>query len=116
MKNIDKLTDTLIHVEHVLEQKIPKGYAELVREYQIRELFIGIVLLVLGIALLVTSILLVRYFGKKSDTTDDFLPTLMMCLVIIFVVSAAISILTAIAYLANGLSPNLSMLKMLLHK
>lgn len=116
MKNVDKLTDTLIHIEHVLEKNIPKGYAELVREYQVRELFIGAICLIFGVILLVASLLLVRYYWKNKDVIGEGISIIILLVVIAFAIFISILIYFFISRLANGLSPNLNMLKMLLHK
>lgn len=108
MNGVDKLTGELADIAKELSKAIPKGYAELVREYQasfISMLTISIVLLiVLGVATFFiakdfvkkTKKLITVYIVPNSVTPKDankatvlfivlFIEACVLCLLIIFI-------------------------------
>lgn len=108
MNGVDKLTGELADIAKELSKAIPKGYAELVREYQasfISMLTISIVLLiVLGVATFFiakdfikkTKKLITVYFVPNSTSPKDanqatvlfivlFIEACVLCLLIIFI-------------------------------
>ena len=108
MNGVDKLTGELVDIAKELSKAIPKGYAELVREYQasfISMLTISIVLLiVLGVATFFiakdfikkTKKLITVYFVPNSTSPKDanqatvlfivlFIEACVLCLLIIFI-------------------------------
>lgn len=60
MKNVDKLTDTLIHIEHVLEKNIPKGYHEIVQEYVNQNIVTAVVSIVALIVIAILTVFIIK--------------------------------------------------------
>lgn len=122
MKNVDKLTDTLIHIEHVLEKNIPTGYHEIVQEY-VKQQSAAVICSAIGIIfmLLLIFIMIKWYKNKMQDERlddEDRDSCLMMTLFIVGIL--VIFILFIAGGLADALqraiAPNWFILQKLLSK
>lgn len=66
MSGVDKLTGELADIAKELNKAIPKGYAELVREYQASFISMLIVSIVLIIVLSIATFFIAKDFVKKA--------------------------------------------------
>lgn len=122
MSNADRLTDTLIHIEQVLENNIPKGYHEIVREYVIQQAVATICSLIVLVALAVLAFCIIKWYKKyvKDDehTKDDkdgalwaAIIGITLILILVFFIGRGL-----VSSLQRVLSPNWYILQQLLHK
>lgn len=116
MKNADRLTDTLIHIEHVLEKNIPKGYHEIVQEYMNQNIVTAIVSIVaLIVVVLLTVFIVKKYYSLSEEIRED--NYMLFWLYIVFAIVAVLSFgawLTVSAQ--HAVAPNWFILQQLLHR
>lgn len=122
MKNVDKLTDTLIHIEHVLEKNIPKGYHEIVQEYVNQNMVaIGFYFIDL-VALALVAFFIIKWCKRytedvKHDEEDKFWVRFVTIIVVFFLIVAGFSLLSRMLDAAQRVvSPNWFILQKLLSK
>lgn len=114
---MDKLGKQLAQVIRLLEEKVPQGFAELVKEYQYRMIWELVVLIVLAVVLIVIAIISARYFirNQGNKAKEDFIPPVVVALIVslflLFLLSVAI-----IHAGANMVSPSYSLLRQILGK
>lgn len=122
MKNVDKLTDTLIHIEHVLEKNIPKGYHEIVQEYVNQNMVaIGFYFIDLVVLALVAFFIIKwckRYTeDTKHDEENKFWVRFVTIIVLFFLIVAGFNLLGSMLDAAQRVvSPNWFILQKLLSK
>ena len=122
MKNVDKLTDTLIHIEHVLEKNIPKGYHEIVQEYVNQNMVaIGFYFIDL-VALALLAFFIIKWCKRytediKYDEENKFWVRFVTIIVVFFLIIAGFSLLSCMLNAAQrAVSPTWYILQKLLSK
>lgn len=112
---MDKLGKQLAQLIRLLEEKVPQGFAELVKEYQYRMLWNLVVLVVFAVVLVVVAVISARYVIKNQGNRakEDFT----FISLIILVISLALLIYVSIVIMntgANMVSPSYSLLRQML--
>lgn len=122
MNNVDKLTDTLIHIEHVLEKNIPKGYHEIVQEYVNKNIVsIGFYFIDL-VALALIAFFIVKWCKRytedtKHDEEEKFWARGATIIAVIFLIVGGFALLGCMLDATQRVvSPNWYILQKLLHK
>ena len=114
---MDKLGKQLAQVIRLLEEKVPQGFAELVKEYQYRMIWELVVLLIFAVVLIVIAIISARYLiynqGNKAkmDLTFVALVALTLSLFLLLCISGAVMNTGA-----DMVSPSYSLLRQMLGK
>lgn len=114
---MDKLGKQLAQLIRLLEEKVPQGFAELVKEYQYRMIWELVVLVVFAVVLIVIAIISARYLinNQGNRAKEDFIPPVLVALILslflLFLLSVAI-----IHTGANMVSPSYSLLRQMLGK
>lgn len=116
MKNVDKLTDTLIHIEHVLEKNIPKGYHEIVQEYVNQNIVKAAVSIIgLIVVVILTVFIVKKYFSLSQKARDNYETEIMVYIVVaVFICGFCSSML--VGALEHVVAPNWFILQKLLSK
>lgn len=116
MNNVDKLTDTLIHIEHVLEKNIPKGYHEVVQEYINQNIVAAIVSIIALIAVVILTVFIIKkYYSLSPKARDD--NDIFFWLYIIFAICAVIYLGVWLTIsVQRAVAPNWYILQRLLNK
>lgn len=116
MNNVDKLTDTLIHIEHVLEKNIPKGYHEIVQEYMNQNIVTAVVSIVALIVIVILTVFIIKKYYSLTPTARYDNDTLFWLYMIfaIFAVSCFGVLLTV--SVRHAVAPNWFILQKLLSK
>lgn len=114
---MDKLGKQLAQVIRLLEEKVPQGFAELVKEYQYRMIWNLVVLLVFAVVLVVVAIISVRYFihnqGNKAKEDSTFVSLVVLAISLVLLVYVSTCIMNTGA---NMVSPSYSLLRQMLGK
>lgn len=114
---MDKLGKQLAQLIRLLEEKVPQGFAELVKEYQYRMIWELVVFIVFAIVLIVIAIISVRYLIRNhgNKAKEDFIFVSLVVLAISL--SLLFYVCTCIMNTgANMVSPSYSLLRQMLGK
>lgn len=114
---MDKLGKQLAQVIRLLEEKVPQGFAELVKEYQYRMIWNLVVLLVFAVVLIVIAIISARYtirnYGNKAKDDITFVSLIILVISLCLLIFVCTSIMDTGA---NMVSPSYSLLRQMLGK
>lgn len=114
---MDKLGKQLAQVIRLLEEKVPQGFAELVKEYQYRMIWNLVVLVVFAVVLIVVAVISARYAinnqGNKAKEDFTFVSLIILAISLLFLIFVSISIMNTGAAMV---SPSYSLLRQLLGK
>lgn len=122
MNNVDKLTDTLIHIEHVLEKNIPKGYHEIVQEYVNQNMVaLGFYFIDL-VALALIAFFIIKWCKRYTEDTrhdeeNKFWVRGVTIIAVVLLILVGFGLLSSMLDAAQRIvSPNWYILQRLLHK
>ena len=114
---MDKLGKQLAQVIRLLEEKVPQGFAEIVKEYQYRMIWNLVVLVVFAVVLIVVAVISAHYAihnqGNKAKEDFTFISLIILAVSLLFLIFVSISIMDTGA---NMVSPSYSLLRQLLGK
>lgn len=113
---MDKLDKQLAQLIKLLEEKVPQGFTELVKEYQYRMIWELVTLTVFAVILLIVAIISARYMihNQENETKEDCLIIATATLIISSILFVMIIFFGIIPTGANMVSPSYSLLKSLL--
>ena len=114
---MDKLGKQLAQLIKLLEEKVPQGFAELVKEYQYRMIWNLVILVVFAVVLIVLAIISARYsirnYGDRAKDDITFIS------LIVLVISLCLLIFLCTSIMDTGdnmVYPSYSLLRQMLGK
>lgn len=114
---MDKLGKQLAQLIRLLEEKVPQGFAELVKEYQYRMIWNLVVLVVFAVILVVVAVISARYAihnqGNKAKEDFTFISLIILAVSLLLLIFVCIYIMQIGA---NMVSPSYSLLRQMLGK
>lgn len=116
MNNADKLTDTLIHIEHVLEKNIPKGYHEIVQEYINQNVVTAVVSIVVLISVIALTVFIIKKYCNLQEETKNNYELLLFGYMIIAALVCGYCFMSFVNALQHVVAPNWYLLQRLFHK
>ena len=114
---MDKLGKQLAQLIRLLEEKVPQGFAELVKEYQYRMIWNLVVFIVFAVVLVVIVIISDRYSIRNYGNRAKYYITFVSLVVLVISLCLLIFVCTSIMQIgANMVSPSYSLLRQMLGK
>ena len=114
---MDKLGKQLAQLIRLLEEKVPQGFAELVKEYQYRMIWNLVILVVFAVVLIVLAIISARYsirnYGDRAKDDITFVSLIVLVISLCLLIFVCTSIMNTGA---NMVSPAYSLLRQILGK